>query len=52
MKQAYYHICQECSREHGVCGKCGKTAVTEQTLDKAECARTDELQLSDDEENS
>lgn len=24
VKQAYYHLCQDCSREKGVCSKCGK----------------------------
>lgn len=25
VKQAYYHVCQDCSKENGVCSKCGKT---------------------------
>lgn len=25
VKQAYYHVCQDCSNERGVCAKCGKT---------------------------
>lgn len=26
MKQAYYHVCRECSKEKRVCAKCGKSA--------------------------
>ena len=28
VKQAYYHLCRECSQERGVCAKCGKTVET------------------------